>query len=68
MNLIRKILRKIVSLLRSTPLTENQLSQLIIERIRKGGGCVGGNVDILSSTIDLGEPYLISIGLVDDKN
>lgn len=62
MNLIRKILRKIVSLLRSTPLTENQLSQLIIERIRKGGGCVGDNVDILSSTIDLGEPYLISIG------
>lgn len=42
--------------------TEKELSDRMISRIRSGGGKVGENVDILSSSIDMGEPYLISIG------
>lgn len=62
MNVFYRLVRKIVSLLRSKPLTEEQRSQQIINKIRSGGGYVGEKVDILTSTIDLGEPYLISIG------
>lgn len=62
MKTIKKIIRRLISTFREKPLTEEQMSQLIISRIRAGGGSVGENVDILSSTIDLGEPYMISIG------
>lgn len=62
MNFIQKFLRSIYYFFRRKPLTESQVSDIISTRIRKGGGIVGENVDILSSTIDLGEPYLISIG------
>ncbi len=34
----------------------------IITKIRKGGGTVGLNCDILHSSIDLSAPWLISIG------
>lgn len=43
-------------------LSEKQASDAIIKKIRDGGGEVGENVDILSSNIDLGEPYLLKIG------
>lgn len=62
MQMIKKILRKLFYLVKSKPLSEDEQSQVIIKRIRTGGGNVGENVDILSSVIDLGEPYLISIG------
>lgn len=62
MNILCRLVRKLVSSFRSKPLSEEERSQQIIERIRIGGGNVGDNVDILSSNIDLGEPYLISIG------
>lgn len=62
MNLVRKIIKKIVKALRGKPLTEGQLNTLLINKIRIGGGVVGDNVDILSSSIDLLNPYLITIG------
>lgn len=43
-------------------LTEDEVSLVIQKRILSGGGRVGKNVHILSSIVDLGEPYLISIG------
>lgn len=49
-------------LLGKRPPSEEDISNKIIARIRNGGGAVGENVHILSSGIDLGEPYLISIG------
>lgn len=58
-NLVRKIRDKLVG---RVNLSEEQLSEIVIDRIRSGGGTVGENVDILSCTVDLGEPYLIHIG------
>ncbi len=43
-------------------LSENEVSEIIIRKIREGGGKVGENVDILNSTIDLGWPYFLNIG------
>lgn len=48
--------------LNACELSEQERSQCIINRIKLGGGYVGKNVDILSSVIDLGEPYLLRIG------
>lgn len=42
--------------------TDKERSVHMISRIRQGGGTVGENVDIFGSSIDMGEPYLISIG------
>lgn len=58
-DLLRKIRDKLVG---RSNLTEEQMSDIIIDKIREGGGIVGEKVDILSSIIDLGEPYLIHIG------
>ena len=58
-NRLRKIRDKLVG---RSNLTEEQVSDIIIGKIRTGGGIVGEKVDILSSVIDLGEPYLIHIG------
>lgn len=60
--MIRRIIHKLVSFVRRKFLTEYQLSQLLVEQIRKGGGHVGENVHILASSIDMATPYLISIG------
>ncbi len=62
MNLIRKIARKIYYLIKGRPLTDHEKSEKIIQEIRSGGGTVGENVAILNSFIDMGEPYLITIG------
>ncbi len=56
---LKKVIRRIFG---KKPLTEEEMSDRIIQRIREGGGKVGNNVHILSSGIDLGEPYFISIG------
>ena len=58
-NALRKIRDKLVG---RSNLSEEQVSDIIIGKIRAGGGIVGEKVDILSSIIDLGEPYLIHIG------
>ena len=58
MRLFRKICYKLIG----PPATDEQIAERIITKIRKGGGFVGKNVDIIASSIDLGEPYLISIG------
>lgn len=42
--------------------TPPKIEAQIITKIRKAGGCVGANVDILASSIDMAEPYLIKIG------
>jgi maltose O-acetyltransferase len=55
------LLRILANRFRKRP-TEKDISNALIERIRNGGGEVGENVDILSSNIDMGEPYLIKIG------
>lgn len=54
-----KILRRILN---ASELSEDEKSEILIARIRSKGGTVGENVDILSSNIDMGEPYLLSIG------
>ena len=55
-------LRKIYCRLTGNPYTDAEITAHIIKKIRMGGGYVGNNVDIYSSSIDLGAPYLISIG------
>ena len=62
MKFIEKLLRKLYYAVKEKPLTDEELSQRLIEKIRAGGGVVGENVDIIGSRIDMGEPYLISIG------
>lgn len=56
---IRNFFRRILGI---PAMSDAQFSLSTIEKIRNGGGYVGDNVDILGSTIDMGEPYLISIG------
>lgn len=62
MNVLKILAKKLYYLFKDKPLTDEELSQLMIDRIRAGGGVVGNNVDILASRIDMGEPYLLSIG------
>ena len=62
MKFIRVLLRKIYYMVKGQPLTDKEISERIISKIRQGGGSVGENVDIIGSSIDMGEPYLISIG------
>ena len=57
--MIKQLLRRIIF---GKKLSEKEVSDSIIQKIRAGGGYVGVNVDILASNIDLGEPYLIKIG------
>lgn len=54
-----KILRRILS---ASELSEDEKAEILINRIRNKGGTVGDNVDIIASSIDMGEPYLLSIG------
>ena len=54
-----KILRRILN---ASELSEDKKSEILIDRIRNKGGIVGNNVDIISSSIDMGEPYLLSKG------
>lgn len=42
--------------------TDEEIAERIISKIREGGGSVGDNVDIIASSIDMGEPYLLKIG------
>ena len=62
MKLIRKVLRKIYYTIKGKPPTDEEIAAHLITRIRNGGGVVGENVDIIASSIDMGEPYLLSIG------
>ena len=55
LNFIRQIIN-------GKKLSEEEVSKIIIRKIREGGGKVGDNVDILNSTIDLGWPYFLIIG------
>ena len=59
MGIFKRIAKKLFG---KKPLTEDELSDIIKQRIIDGGGSVGDNVHILSSSIDMGEPYLLSIG------
>lgn len=58
MSFLKRLYYKITK----TPITQKEINDRLIESIRKGGGQVGENVDIIESKIDLGEPYLIKIG------
>lgn len=58
MKFFKKLLRKLTR----KKATEQEISDYLCQKIRKGGGVVGENVHILSSNIDMGEPYLIKIG------
>lgn len=62
MKLVRKVLRNIYYAIKGKPPTDEEIAEKLIARIRNGGGSVGENVDIIASSIDMGEPYLISIG------
>ena len=56
------LIRKIYCRLTGAPYTDKEFCDLVIKKIREGGGYVGKNVSIYVSEIDLGEPYLIHIG------
>ena len=56
MKVLRKILRKIYYLIKGTPPTDEEIAAHLISRIRQGGGVIGENVDIIASSIDMGEP------------
>ncbi len=56
------LFRKVFCKLSGRPYSEKEVAEFMISAIRKGGGQVGENVDIYASSVDLGEPYLISIG------
>lgn len=56
------MLRKLLYRLLNRPYTDAEISRATIKYICDKGGCVGKNVDIYASNIDLAEPYLISIG------
>lgn len=62
MNFLGKLFYKILGKEEPKEYTQKEISNAIIEKIRQGGGFVGENVDIYDSQIDLGEPYLLSIG------
>lgn len=62
MGILKRALVAVYRRIKGPALTDEEISQRLIERIRAGGGQVGTNVDILGSKIDLGEPYLLSIG------
>lgn len=62
MAFVKNILRKIYYKIKGDPPTDEQITQSILAKIRNGGGFAGNNIDIIASSIDLGEPYLISIG------
>ncbi len=62
MNIFRKLLKKCFRFLIGASLSDEQASINLIHEIRNRGGIVGENVDILGSIIDMGEPYLLSIG------
>lgn len=59
MNILKKCIKRLLGI---PTYTEEERSAQLIAEIRAGGGVVGENVDILGSSIDLGEPYLIRIG------
>lgn len=55
-------LRRAISKIKYKMMNETQRSDLLIDELRKAGASIGMNVDILNSTIDSGEAYLIEIG------
>ena len=57
MSLFRRIHRAL-----KRPPTDEEITRAMSDRIRRGGGCVGENVDFIATSIDMGEPYLIKIG------
>ena len=61
MSFFRRVYNRIRGI-QPPPLTDAQITDLIVSQIRNGGGAVGNNVKIYGASIDLGEPYLYSIG------
>lgn len=59
MGLIRRIFSRIIN---PPALTDEQISAAIKSRIIDGGGKVGEKFDLVSSSIDMLTPYLLSIG------
>lgn len=55
------LFRRIHAILKRPP-TDEEITRAMSDRIRRGGGCVGENVDFIATSIDMGEPYLIKIG------
>lgn len=63
LNKIKAFLRKVRDkLVGRVNLSDEQITKAIVDKIRANGGYVGENIDIIASNIDMGEPYLISIG------
>lgn len=62
MKLVQKVLRRIYRILKGPAPTDKEITEAMIKRIKKVGGEVGDNVDFIATSIDMGEPYLISIG------
>ncbi len=62
MSFIKSFIRKIVYMIKGPAATDEEIAAKIISAIRTGGGTVGNNVDIIASSIDMGEPYLLRIG------
>lgn len=59
MNIYIKIIRRVFQQLN---ITDEEITNYVKYKINKYGGKVGKNFDMIASSIDLGEPYLVSIG------
>ena len=55
------MLRRLYNSLRK-PATDEEITKYMCDKIRRGGGKVGENIDFVATSIDMGEPYLIHIG------
>ena len=55
-------IKKKLKSLKVKMMNENQRSDYLIELLRERGASIGENVDILNSSVDTGEAYLITIG------
>lgn len=62
MKFIKLVIRKMIFIIKGSTSTDEEIAARQISIIREGGGTVGDNVDIIASSIDMGEPYLLKIG------
>lgn len=60
--MIKRLIRSLIHKIKGPAPTDEEIAARMISLIRTGGGVVGDNVDIIASSIDMGEPYLIKIG------
>lgn len=61
MNLIRKLIRRLVNMIKGPTPTDEEIAERIISKIREGGGSVGDNVDIILSKESIKQMLILYI-------